>query len=592
MIELYRKAKEAYYQGNPVMSDEEFDLLEQSLGGQQSVGSLERTDKEPLPCIMGSLNQVHNQSELDNWDAKEIVITEKLDGNSMLLKYNNGILVNSYSRGNGILGAANYRHSILIPSVPKTIPNNFTGLVRGEVVIKKSKWIQCRDTATSITGKEYKNARNFVAGFLNGKTGIDICYQFLDFVALEIVDYQKTVKESLDILSQSFITPNHQVLTCKPSYDEIQNIISGMYVASDYVLDGCVIVRNAPETHESVTETDMNPIHAIKVKPKTEGKVTTVTDIEWNVSKDGLLKPIVHFTPIELDGATISKASGYNAKNVVLNGYGIGAIIVVERSGAVIPKIIKTISPVEAELPNGKWDINGVELTSDTESDVQQMMQLEYFFKKLEVDQMGESNVKKLFELGIDTPVKAIHAKNFDKLGANGKKAFKSLQSKLNGVKYSRLMAAMGVFGRGIGERRLDAILDVIPLETFISGDYTIHDIIAIHGFETTTAEQIVENFGNMQSVYSEIKNVITFAKPKEKIMGKLVNQVFCATGVRFNDAQKESIASLGGEVKDSITSSVTILVTKDPNSTSGKITKAKKMGIQVISLADFQAML
>jgi DNA ligase (NAD+) len=591
MIELYQKAKDAYYRGEPIMSDQEFDLLEQTLGGQQSVGSLERTDKEPLPCILGSLNQIHNQSELDNWDANEIVISEKLDGNSMLLKYNNGILTNSFSRGNGIMGASNYRHSILIPSIPKTVPN-FTGLVRGEVVIKKSKWGQCRDTATSITGKEYKNARNFVAGFLNGKTGIDICYQFLDFVALEVIDSKSSVTQSLEFLSQSFIIPNYQILANKPSYDDIQHIINGMYVTSEYVLDGCVIVRNDQSTHETVTETDMNPGHAIKVKPKTEGKVTTVTSLEWNVSKDGLLKPIVHFTPIELDGATISKASGYNAKTVVLNGYGVGAIIVVERSGAVIPKIIKTISPVDAELPNGKWDVNGVELTTDTNAEEQQLMQLEYFFKKLEVDQMGESNVKKLFDLGIDTPSKAILAENFDKLGANGKKAFKSMKAKLNGVKYSRLMAAMGVFGRGIGERRLDAVMEEIPLETFISGKFSVYDIKFIHGFDDITANQIAENFTKMKTVYSAIENSVILAKPKEKVSGKLVNQVFCATGVRFNDSQKEMIESLGGEIKESISSAVTILVTKDPNSTSAKILKAKKMGIKVISMTQFQEML
>jgi len=145
-LNLYYKAKVAYYEGDPIMCDDAFDHLERELIKTNpeillTVGSAERGGKVPLPRAMGSLNQVHDQRELELWMNKnpgDKIALEKIDGNSCLVEYKNGKFVNSYSRGDGLQGANNSRH-LIYTSIPKFV-NGFTGTVRGELVIPKQHW--------------------------------------------------------------------------------------------------------------------------------------------------------------------------------------------------------------------------------------------------------------------------------------------------------------------------------------------------------------------------------------------------------------------------------------------------------------------
>ncbi len=611
-LALYKSAKEAYYAGNPIMSDDEFDSLERKLVKTNpeillSVGSAERSGKTKLPRPMGSLNQVHDQRELTLWLQKnpdDKIILEKIDGNSCLLEYKNGKFVNSYSRGDGQFGSNNSRHLIHI-FIPKFI-GKFTGTIRGELVISKKNWPEVKRIAESVSNREFANSRNFIAGFLNGSTGIAAIYPYIDFIAFDIYskfhDAQYKSDNINELVCAGFKTPKCEIsLRSFETYDTLENDMKNIIAESEYELDGIVIENNrAMYRNMTVDLDDLNPSYAVKIKPKSQGEVSTVTGVEWNVSKDGLLKPVVHFDSVSLTGVTITKASGYNARNVVESGIGVGATVLITRRGDVIPCVEKVLVPAEVVLPNNStWDANNVELiATDLKSSFDiGVRKLEYFFSKLGVDHMGPANVYTLATMGIDTPVKAIKVSRQlyeEFIGVNGAKAYNMLHEILLSIKPELLFAALDSLGRGIGERKIRALLEVISLEDFLAGNVTVAQITAIHGFEAKTASLIVKNLPIALDQYNAVSKFINFdvAKTTEITTGKLSNQIICATGIRIKDDVLSKVTAEGGTIVDGLTSAVTILVAKDKNGTASKIEKARAKGVKILSLDEFLTLL
>lgn len=605
ILDIYFTAKQAYYEGSPILSDEEFDALELQISSEypdilKNIGANERSGKVNLPTPMGSLNQLHNQTELDNWIKKfptnaGIVITEKIDGNSCLLLYKDGILINSFSRGNGTQGASNIRHTSKMKDIPQYLKSKFTGTVRGELVIKKDEWTTVKELAHSKTGRLYSNSRNFVAGFMNAENGITDVYPYFKFVAFdlypdnEISAYNKR-QALLALMDDNFtISPFKYHNTTDFTYDEFIDIVNITIENSLYELDGIVVDIDSSKHRDTDFDlSDLNPIHARKIKSESKAVSTTVTAVEWNVSKDKLLKPIVHFDPVSLTGVTIRKASGYNARNIITSGIGPGAIVLVKRMGDVIPRVDSVVKKAEVILPdNCKWDENNVDLISTIDTKEVIYQQMIYFFSKLGIDFMGESNVIKLVDSGIDTPVKAIKAtKNeYENLiGANGVKSYNILHEVLSNVKPADLFAAAMVLGRGMGSRKIEALLQEVKLEDILNKQITVSQITKIAGFENKTAVKIIENLDKLIEFYNDISASVSFKKD-EVIDGKLSGQVFCPTGIRFDDEIKNQIINNGGKIADSFNNSVTILVAKDISSNSSKIEKAKKKGIKILDM-------
>lgn len=612
LIQKYTAAKDAYYAGEPIMSDAAFDALERDIALSApdlllQIGAPERGGKVPLPAPMGSLNQVFNESDFNRWAIKYPkntigVLTEKIDGNSALLKYKNGVLMSSFSRGNGKQGANNLRHTRLMTSIPQRIGTSFTGLIRGEIAILKADWEEVRELATTHSGKDYANARNFTAGFLNGKTGMKGLYKYFKFVAFEIIGTDLSKQQMISALGAAgFTTPTTHVsvlsnmtfVGCRKTCDE-------MVKNSAFEADGVVLDVDAIDVRDKeVDPDDLNPSHAIKIKPEAGAATTTVTHVEWNASKDGLLKPTVHFEPVQLVGVTIRKASGYNAKYVFDNGIGAGAVVSITRQGDVIPRVNEVIVTAEVEMPEyAVWGDTGVDLytTDSSHQDAINMQVLEHFFDKLQVEHVGAGNVAKLYEAGITTPVEAIAASLAvykDAVGSNGVKAYESLQAKLQILTPARLFAALGSFGRGMGERKLTALFNVFPFEQVLNGPISTVDIATIDGFENKSARKILDHMDDAREQYDLVKVSVAFvAPPARPVGGKLSGQVFCPTGVRFTPDIVEQITSQGGEVTDTFGSKVTTLVAKDPNSGSSKVQKAKDKGVIVISLDQLKAQL
>ena len=206
--------------------------------------------------------------------------------------------------------------------------------------------------------------------------------------------------------------------------------------SQEFEIDGIIIEVNNLATQKTLGReaTTGNPIYARAFKHESfEQKAeSTVTGISWNISKQGLLKPIVHINPIRLDGVTVSNVTGNNARFVKDMGIGVGAKVIVKRSGMVIPKIIDVVKTVDFTEPIIEgveigWNDAGIELITLTETDDQQLKKIVAFFEILEADNVGEGVIKQLWDAGFTT-VKSILTANvsdFEKIEGFGKRKAK-----------------------------------------------------------------------------------------------------------------------------------------------------------------------
>jgi DNA ligase (NAD+) len=306
---------------------------------------------------------------------------------------------------------------------------------------------------------------------------------------------------------------------------------------------------------------------------------------------------------VKLGGVTIKRATGYNAKYIMENGIGPGAIVRLIRSGDVIPKIIKVIKSANPQMPKEdyEWTQSGVDIilldsSNNPEVDLKKATS---FFRAIGVKDFSEGLVKKLFDSGIDTVPNICRATEKDLLEIPGikektaSKIVNGIMDSLNGVEMHVLMFASGCFGRTIGSKRLKVILSKYPdiLKKKITKN-SIPEIkgmvAAIPGFKMNTATTFVEGLVQFKKWYKTMPTVKTSLPKKVKKKGsRLEGEYVIFTGVRDTLLEKV-IEENGGEVGSSFTK-CTALITKDVNSDSGKANKARAKGIPIMTIETFK---
>lgn len=347
--ELYIKAKEAYYAGNPIMSDAEFDALEEEVGVGK-VGAVDPDAKFSHPTKMLSLskfqadkttgeaptkNALEWMRNICNFIRKplEFEVTCKYDGNSGNCIYIDGKLSQVLTRGDGFKGrdiTDKVRHLI-----PETIGiKNGIVEVRGEVIMKKSVF------KTQYEGR-FANPRNLVAGILGRDD--DEMIDDLSFVAYDM-KYDGKFGDIADINKLGFNKFDKPFQTIfkygKDNFDELFKEMVKVREESNFPLDGFVL--KTPVEYRSVLgENDHDPEWGKAIKFKPVGVETEIVDIEWNIGKTGEFTPKAILKPIDVDGSTISKVTMYNAGYVVSNNIKIGTRVRIAKSGDIIPQIIE-----------------------------------------------------------------------------------------------------------------------------------------------------------------------------------------------------------------------------------------------------------
>jgi NAD-dependent DNA ligase len=615
-IKDLRRFDQAYERGKPLIPDEQYDALKRELERIapnheyfKTVGATVPGEKIDLPYPMGSLNQIY-EGDIYKWIKKygleneDIIITDKLDGVSVLLIYEKDgdgdgdgkcALKKAYTRGDGFKGEDITRHVCEIPSLPKEILVDDYVAIRAEIIMQNSIFNQNYKD-------KYKNARNMVAGLLNRKEPEKKYLKDVDVVAYEVIDannMQSTKEDTLFWLNlQKFITPNIKKMVGSSLDDNtLSNHLRKTKENSVYELDGIVLTVQDYSNFENVSKSSsLNPEHSVKFKVLDEDSVveTVVEDVIWKISKTGFYKPRVKIKPVELFGSTVTYATGFNAKFISENGIGKGSKIKITKAGSVIPYIVEITKHVDPKMPNGDWhwDENGVEAVIDNSTE-QVFMEVVHFFKTIEMENAQETSLKKVieheklenkdFETIVFEIVSLMGAEWKRILGENGIKAHDSLHKKLSTIKPEKLLGATPFFGRGFGVRKAKKILDQMSYEDFLNA--SIQDIQELEGFDITS-----EAIYNGIEKYKEFFNLIEFAVEFEECEDAdqtLEGEKIVMTGFRDKQLQ-DAIQNRGGKVTTSVSKNTTMVVAQDVNSNSGKVKKAKELNIPVISQRDF----
>ena len=307
MQHFLEKASAMYYNGSPIMSDEEFDALARKYRYEE-VG-YQVTDGIPHLYRMYSLQKVFNLNDIES-STSPMVRTPKLDGAAVSLQYVNGHLAQALTRGDGQLGRD------ITLKMEELVPNVIG--IKGEIQI----------TGEVVAPDTIPNARNFAAGSLNLKDPSEFRSRAKDlrFVAYDIqgAKYER-LTNAMDHLARN-------------GFDVITHFDS-----SGYPTDGEVFRVDNYEAFYKLGYTAHHPRGAFALKEQKDGVITELLDVVWQVGKSGVVSPVAILRPVEVGDALVSRATLHNIEYIRSLGLEIGCQVEVIRSGEIIPRIVRRV---------------------------------------------------------------------------------------------------------------------------------------------------------------------------------------------------------------------------------------------------------
>lgn len=612
-IELYNKAKQAYYEGNPIMGDSEFDELEKSINleNKGSIGSSSENYTVEHPFIMGSLSKVQIKEDKDkhtDWDgfvkqikkyvcknrAHWVVVTPKFDGCSFEAVVIDGKLKSVSTRGDGNFGKDIQKHiyNKVINNVEVMMAdyNETDFMFRGEVLINK-------DTFDSKYASEFANTRAFVAGTLNAEYNSKRCDD-LDIVIYDIRILTESDWEQKDFFEYNL--PDNCDKYNRYEFDASNNFqLQPVYTEYEqfrknykYALDGFVI-KPVAQYRENKEVTRPKDCVAVKFKPSIEK--TKVTGFEWNLGKSGEYSPVVIFEPIYIDGKEITRASGHNYGYINENNLGIGSEISVSMAGDIIPFIYEINSTPEffdieeCNIPSNYF-IDGVHMMMDMDQDGINYQALYHSILSAEINGIGDAAAKavcdyvvnncqgddffdeekkempvNIMQLTTDDFINGIGGKNGIKIG----KAFDKWKSELT-IKKALLTLNMPFCGHRVSEQLENWFLDK-PY------DFTS---MALQGYDWC-----ISKLGMYDKFIEYLKCAgYTVDSFKTTVTENTGNQIpVIMTGEPNDYKSKSEFLQRHPEYRNTTSwKEVKIVFTNDLDSNTGKMKKAREKNIEI----------
>ena len=625
---MLQEAIDNYYiselKENTLLTDNEYDILREyilkkdptnALANDQQTQIKNDTSKVKLPYEMWSMDKIKPDTnaltKFKQTYKGPYVISAKVDGVSALYSTETGT-PNLYKKGDGKFG---FLINHILPYLNLPTQKNIT--LRGELMIKE-------ETFKLKYKGQFSNSRNFIAGLVNRKKLTQVekdILQDIDFVAYEVImppnlkpseQYNKLTQ--LNVLSVKNIQSiDYEQLT----NDYLSNKLIEFRTTYEYSIDGIICIDDNLHDRKS-----KNPEHAFAFKMVLTDQImeAKVLDVLWSVSKDGLIKPRVQFEPVTIGGVTITYATGINARFIVDNNIGLGALVSLTRSGDVIPKITSVIVPAQKPIMPSTteydyvWNSTNVDIIlKNIKSDPRVTVKsITKFFKDLEVEGLGEKNIEKIINSGANTIIKIINLSTEDLMNVEGfqkKMASKiktSIQKQLIEASVAKIAAASNIFGRGVAERTIQQILKAEPniLTSQETEEEKISKLNAIEGVGDKTASQFVK-------AIPEFVEFITLIKPdyltqptqptQPTIQPTIQTQDHALKNkiIVFSDFDKSSkytkkeleklLVKYGALIETTVKKTTNILIIGDSTSNSTKVENAKKIGtIEIITLDDF----
>jgi len=557
------------------------------------------------PSPMGSLNKVNSVDELRGWADSlygSILVAPKVDGLAVRLRYVDGKLVEAATRGDGAIGQDVLDNVRQIASVPKLMETGWTGEVRGEIYMKRSDFAVLRDG-----GLTFANPRNAAAGSLMCRDPKVTAQRRLSLLAYDVISDM-----SLDEVGKAALAQNlgfdYVPLTLVGSFGQnAEELVAGMAArrqALDYETDGLVFSLNDLVDQDAAGWSGLRPKFRIAYKFPPEQQRAKVVGVDWQPGRTGRLTPVLHVEPTLIDGSTVSNISLHNRKMFEDFHLCVGDTVLVEKAGDIIPHVASVVERVGKSwplLPPTVCPVCGEDLENESvflvcvnpRCAAKLSERVLHYLQTIGALGIGPSaasllcssgKVKRIADLyyltpdGLESLFGAVTAGNI----------FRSIMERYE-LKTSTFLAALGI--PGLGNTTSKAISRKYgSIESALNASEVA--LCSISGIGPGTAEKIANG---LHVCRDEILEISSFSElQRDVVAGALTGKSFVLTGA-MSKPRKEIeavIEAAGGEAWKSVKKGLNYLVCANPASTSGKMEKAKKLGIQVIGEAELNAML
>lgn len=633
-----------YNKDDPEISDYEYDKMlreleelekqypqfKSPLSPTSRVGGMAGEKFSPVvhTVPLESLHDSFSHAEMRDFDRKvrEVVpdvtyiVEPKFDGLSVACEYQNGVFVRGSTRGDGITGEDVTDNLMTIKSLPKRIPNAPEFLeVRGEVYMSFKSFEELVKRQEDNDEKPAKNPRNAAAGSLRQKNAKITAQRKLDIFIFNVQQVTgtelKSHRQSLDYLSElGFPTSFYKVCdTIDEALEQIEKI-GNSRGEFDYAIDGAVVKVDSFEARRALGSTAKYPKWAEAYKYPPEEKATKLLDIEINVGRTGVLTPVGIFEPVLLAGTTVSRATLHNRDFIEEKRICIGDTVVIRKAGEIIPEVLSVSEhPSDAKpfvfptvCPScGSpvvQDDEAATRCTNTDCPAQLMRHMIHFVSRdaMDIDGLGPAFLEQLLkEKLVKSPADLYRLKTED-ISAFERKAEKSANNLINSIQKSkdnelyRLVYALGIRNIGLKAAKLlcEHFLTVNDLMNAKAEDFE-----SIDGFGSVMAQSL-ENYFSLEStkqLIADLKALGLKMKPSEqKISGGVFEgKTFVLTGTLPTMTRSEAskiIEQNGGKTSSSVSKKTSYVLAGEE--AGSKLTKAQKLGIEVISEEQFLSMI
>lgn len=637
LIEILNNASRLYYQySTPIMTDFEYDKLYDELEKLEketntilSNSPTQNVEPEAIdslvkvehPAPMLSLSKTKSISELASFlGNQEGLISWKLDGLTIVLTYKDGKLSSGVTRGNGIIGEVVTENVKKFKNIPLTIPYKGTLVVRGEAVIKYSDFNKMNEELDDDSS-QYKNPRNLCSGSVRQLDSKVTAKRNVNCIIFALIESEKKFKlkseefewlKSLgfDVVEYHKVTSNNieeQVLYFKNKINEY-----------DIPSDGLVLLYNDIEYGKQLGTTAKYPKNAIAFKWQDETAETKLIDVDWLVSRTGLINPVAVFEPVELEGTIVSRASLHNVSILQGISLGIGDTILVYKANMIIPQIADNLTQSNSLAIPNKCPVCNHEAKIISSNDVKYLYCMNDFcpaklVKRLSqftsrnamnIEGLSDAIINKLADEGlIKTYADIYNLKRYKNdiisFEGFGEKSYDNLINsieKSRNVKLANFIFALGIPDIGLSRAKL--ICKNYSNDINKIRNLTFEELSKIDGIGEIIAKGWIDTFNNNDFIkeLELLLKEVNFTDTSIDNNQPLKDLTFVITGSVNNftnrDELVEYIESYGGKVVKAISNNVNYLINNDITSISTKNTKAKELGIKIISENDLMSMI
>lgn len=652
-----------YNEDNPIISDMEYDflirelkeleqkypeLLEYNKNGENSptekIGGTasEKFSKVRHRVPMLSLSNTYNISEIEDFDkrVKKIILAEniennskeleyilelKLDGLSISLIYENGMLVQAVTRGDGQVGEDVTENIREIPTIPKKLKENISLEVRGEIILPISSFNRINQEREDEGEDVFANPRNAASGTIRQLDKTIVAERRLDCYLYYLVNAEnygiKTHLESIEYIEKlGFKTTN--IFEKYTDFKKLEEAIDKWHDERkklDYETDGLVIKVNNFSLYEILGYTTKSPRWAIAYKFPAEQVKTKLIDVTFQVGRTGVITPVAELEAVNLSGSVVKRASLHNFDEIRRKDIKIGDNVIVEKAAEIIPQVVNVVfddrtgeeieiqEPANCPVCNSKLahEEGLVALKCHNPLCPEKVKrQIAYFVSRdaMNISGLGDKIVEKFIELGkIKTIVDIYSLKEYreelENLEKMGQKSVDNLINNIEASKnrdFSKVLYALGIpfvgkFNANLLTKNFENIENL--------KNQSIENLLSVKGIgdKVAIAVNTFLNNENNWKIITDLQNIglqfaINESDLKEIADNPIKGKNFLATGklqkYKRNDI-KDIILSKGGNYLSAVSKNLDFLIAGEK--AGSKLEKAEKLGVRVLTEEEFE---